>query len=209
MHGRIQLRALQPQRERNLARLERLQAQARIDVLLQDRFRPLGCDLFNIHAARGRRHKNRFAFAAVDENAEIEFLLDRERLFNQQPAHNAAFGAGLVRDQRHAQDFAGEFAGFGQRLRDLDAAAFAAAAGMDLGLHDYARCAGVEQFFGRGLSLFARGCHGAARNRDAVLLQDAFCLILMNFHNDSWITLRPDSKPGGTACGFNRRPANR
>ena len=39
-------------------------------------------------------------------------------------------------DQRHAQDLRGEFMHFLQRLRHLDAAAFAAAAGMNLRLDD-------------------------------------------------------------------------
>ena len=54
--------------------------------------------------------KDRLAFAAIDEDAEIEFLLDRQGFFDQQAAHDAAFGAGLVRDERHAEDFAGKLA---------------------------------------------------------------------------------------------------
>jgi hypothetical protein len=39
-----------------------------------------------------------------------------------------------VRDQRHAEDFFGEFGRFRGVLRDFDAAAFAAAAGVNLRL---------------------------------------------------------------------------
>ena len=51
-------------------------------------------------------------------------------------AHQLAFGAGLVRAQRHAEDLAGEPLRLGRRLRDLDAARLAASAGVHLRLHD-------------------------------------------------------------------------
>ena len=41
---------------------------------------------------------------AIEHDAEVQFLLDRQRLFDQQPLHQAAFGPGLVRDQRHAEN---------------------------------------------------------------------------------------------------------
>jgi len=77
-------------------------AHARVDVLLQDRFRPFGGHLLNIHAARGRCHEHRLALAAIDQNPEIKFLLDRQRFFDQQAMHNAAFRPRLVRHQLHA-----------------------------------------------------------------------------------------------------------
>src|ERR1035437_1708656 len=49
---RTDLRRLQAQRKRDLARLERLQAHARIDVLLQNLFGCLGGDLLDLHADR-------------------------------------------------------------------------------------------------------------------------------------------------------------
>jgi len=51
----------------------------------------------------------------------------------QQAAHEAALGTGLVRTR--SRDLAGEVAQLIHRFRDLDAAALAAAAGVDLRLH--------------------------------------------------------------------------
>ena len=42
----------------------------------------------------------------------------------------------------------------------------------------------VKQLFRGRLSFLARGRHSAPRHRDTILLQDCFCLVLMNFHND-------------------------
>ena len=94
--------------ERQLARLKRLQADAGLDGLFQNPLGRLGGDLFDLHAAVGRRHEHVLAGGAVEHDAEIKFALDGQRLFDQQPLHHAAFGSGLVRDQRHAQDLFGE-----------------------------------------------------------------------------------------------------
>ncbi len=76
---------------------------------------------------------------AVEHDAEIEFAFDGQRLFDQQALHHAAFGPGLVRDQRHAEDLARDLGGLArQSLRDFDAAALAAAAGVDLRFHHHA-----------------------------------------------------------------------
>ena len=122
---------------------------------------------------------------AVDQNSQIKFFLDRQRLFNQQPAHDAALGAGLMRHQLHAQHLVGEIARLAHRLGDLHAAAFAASAGMNLRLDHHAGRAGVEQFSGRGLGFFPRSRHRPARHGHTILLKNSFCLVLMNFHNDA------------------------
>src|SRR5260370_35879934 len=54
LHRRTDLRRLQPQRKRKLARLERLQPHAWIDVLLTSRFEPFVGELLKIHIALGR-----------------------------------------------------------------------------------------------------------------------------------------------------------
>ena len=43
----------------------------------------------------------------------------------------------------------------------------------------------AENIFGCRLRFLARRYHHAARHGDAILLQNFFSLILMNFHNDS------------------------
>ena len=49
---------------------------------------------------------------------------------------SAAFGPGLVRDQRHAENLFGDLRRFVGVLRDLDAAAFAAPTRMNLRFHN-------------------------------------------------------------------------
>ncbi len=75
----------------------------------------LGGDLFDFHAAGGRGHEDGLAVRAVEHDAEVELALDGQRLFDQQALHDAAFGTGLVGDQRHAQDFFGELSALRRR----------------------------------------------------------------------------------------------
>ena len=164
---------LQSQRERQLARLKRFQAHARIDVFLENGSRILRRDLLDFHSARRRRHEHRPGLGAINHDSQIKFFLDRQSFFDQQPPHHAAFGPGLMRHQRHAQDFARQLGGFLDRLGDLHAAALAAPAGMDLGLDHNARGAGVEKLLGCGFRRFRGLGHFSARHRDAILLQDS------------------------------------
>ena len=73
---------------------------------------------------------------AIDEDAEVEFALDVQAFFDQQAADDAAFFAGLRRDELHAENLPGERL----RLRRGDVASFtpprfAAAAGVNLRFH--------------------------------------------------------------------------
>ncbi len=183
---------------------KRFEAHAGIDVLLQNRVGILGSDLLDLHAAGGRSHEHRLAFGAIDQNAEIKFFLDGQRFFDQQAAHDAAFGAGLMRDQLHAQHLAGEIGGLVHRLGDLHAAAFAAASGVDLRLHHDSGCAGTQQLFGDRFGFLARAGHRSARNCHTIFLENCFCLVLMNFHNDD-SSVKPRKEP---ACGVAARAAN-
>jgi len=102
--------------------------------------------------------------------------------------------AGLRRDQCHAEDLASNGFEFVERLDDLDPTALAATAGMDLRFDDPNRTAKV-------LSQLYRFYDGvrdpAARDGDAVLGQDAFCLVLVNIHAGPILVSEP---PGGTAA---------
>ena len=96
-------------------------------------------DFLDVHAAGGAGHKNNFANAAIDENAEIEFALDVEAFFDENALDGAAAGAGLRGDKIHAEHVRSDVRGFIRRVSELDAAGFAAAAGMNLRFHnDYA-----------------------------------------------------------------------
>ena len=88
------------------------------------------------------------------------------------------FGPGLMGDERHAEDLLRQLGRFVGRLGELDAAAFAAAAGVDLRLHDDAAAELVrdEARFVRRVDDFT------ARRRDAVVAKDLFRLIFVHFH---------------------------
>src|SRR5207253_770956 len=100
-HGFTDLLRLQPERERQLARLESFQTHAGIDVLFQNGSGILCRDLLNFHSARSGCHKHRPRFRSVNHDSEIEFLLNRQGFFDQQPANDAALRPGLVRNQLH------------------------------------------------------------------------------------------------------------
>ncbi len=119
---------------------------------------------------------------AVEHDAEIQLARDGQRLFDQQALHLLALGPGLVRDQLHPEDFARQLAGFFSRLGQLDAAALAAASGVNLRLDDNAGCALVQQGLGRSFGFLAAFDHVPARHRHSVLREDGFRLILVNFH---------------------------
>ena len=84
--------------------------------------------------------------------------------------------------QIHAQHLGGQLSGFVGRLGNLDAAALAAASGVNLRLDDNAGCAVVEQCPSRIESVFAVLNHLPARHGNAVLGQDGLSLVLVNFH---------------------------
>src|SRR5262249_46961451 len=105
-----------------------------------------------------------------------------ETFFDEQSFDDTAAGAGLNGDQVHAQHVAGDFSGFVGGVGQLYAAGFAAAAGMDLRLHNddiTLKSGGSLAGFFLGESDFA------ARRGDSVTRQDRFRLILVNLHRAS------------------------
>ena len=101
-------------------------------------------DLLDVHAALGRGHEGDAARVAVDDHAEVELARDVEALLDVEAAHLLPLGAGLVRDELHAEDLLGELPRLrGAALRDLHAAALAATACVDLRLDDDDRAAGL------------------------------------------------------------------
>ena len=136
-------------------------------------------DFLDVHAAFGGGHHRHRLRGAVGQCGAVVFVLDVGAFLDQQVAHLLAFRAGLVGDQLHAEDLVGVLAHLLERLRHLDAAALATAAGMDLGL-DHPDTAA------QGFGCLDRVVHGGAvnpaRNRDAEFLQDLLALIFVNFH---------------------------
>ena len=118
--------------------------------------------------------------AAIEHDAQIQLAGHLQPLFDQHAPDDAAFGAGLVRDEGHADHVARELDGLGRVLRQLDAAAFAAAARMDLRLDHHQRAA---QALGDLAGFDRIGRDLAARYGHAVARQNRFCLIFVDFHD--------------------------
>ncbi len=120
-----------------------------------------------------RRHQHHSLVTRSVTPHDIQFLFDVGAFFDHQPTHFLAFRAGLVRDQLHAHDLLSVFLDLLERLGDLDAAALAATAGMDLCLDDPDRAA---QGFRGFDSLFDRHARNAARYGHSELSEDFSCL---------------------------------
>ena len=159
--------------------MEGLEADGRIDAHHLDLLGRLGGDLLDVHAAFGRGHERDPRGFAIDHHAEIEFARDVAAVFDEQASHLPAFRAGLVGHQRHAEHIVGELAHLLDRFGELDAAAFAAAACVNLRFDHPERTA---QLLGRGLGFFGRVRDLAAQHADAVLLKERFRLIFVNIH---------------------------
>ena len=119
---------------------------------------------------------------AVEHDAEIELAVDGRGLFDQQALHLLALRPGLVRDELHAENVLGVQFGVFAGPRHLDAAALAAASGVNLRLDDHALRALGKQLAGHRRGLFQRVGHFAPGHGNAVLRQDFLCLILVDFH---------------------------
>ena len=90
-----------------------------------------------------------------------------------------ALRAGLMRDQHRAEQPLGLALDVVDGFHDLDAAGLAAAAGMDLRLHDPYRTAELA----RGLAGFSDGKgRQPARHRHTELRQQSFRLVLVDVH---------------------------
>ena len=135
--------------------------------------------LFDVDAALGGGHEGDLRGVAVEDDAEVELAVDVAALFDVETANEAAFGAGLVGDERGAEDSGRMFADLRKRASQLDAASLAATAGVNLRLDDPERAAQL-----------LRGSHGlidgeggdAARSPDTELLEELLRLILVNVH---------------------------
>src|SRR5574343_1511026 len=155
------------------------QANQRIDKDLDDLFRGLVSNFFDIHATFVRGHHGDGLGSAVGQRSNVVFVLDVGTFVDQQVTNLLAFRTGLVRDQLHAQDLAGVFAHFFERGCDFDATTLATATGVNLGLDH-------PDLAAQGFGCLDRVVHGGAvnpaRNGDAEFLQDLLALIFVNFH---------------------------
>ena len=101
-------------------------------------------------------------------------------MVNEETLNQTAFGAGLVGDEGHAEDFFGLFTALDRICSEFDATTLAASAGMDLGFNDHT----AAELFCCLNGLVNRESHYAFWHRDSVFGQDFLGLMLMDFH---WI----------------------
>ena len=150
-----------------------------MDGLAQDRGGIFLGDFFDFHAARRTGHENDAARGAVYKETEIEFALDVQPFFDQQTLDNSSGRPGLRGNQGHPENVARNLGGFLGGTRQLDAAAFAAAAGVDLRLDNtnvgFQALRGLQCFF-LGESDFAAG------SGDAITREYCLGLVLVDFH---------------------------
>jgi hypothetical protein len=179
---RLESVALEAEAEGQLAAQVGVESHIGIEVGLENGVRVLGRDLLDFHAAELRRHHDREAFGAVEHHAEVELAVDRQRLFDEYGANQLALGPGLLGHQCHSEDLIGQLDRFVGVVGELDAAALAAAAGVDLGLDDDL----AAELLGRSPCRAGLGDDDASRHRNAVLSQHLFALIFVDFHSSSF-----------------------
>ena len=151
------LAPVRPSFAAQLADLVGLQAGVGIELLLEDQLRRLGGDLLDVHAAFARGHQHRHRRGAVEDDAQVQLAGDVAACFDEHPADRLALGAGLDRDQLLAEQLRGDVLRFVGDFDELHAALLgvvfdrplAAAAGVDLGLHDGERAAQLVERRGR------------------------------------------------------------
>src|SRR4029078_727051 len=98
-------------------------------------------DLLEVDAALGRGDEGDARGGAVDQAGEVQLAGDLAAFLDIEAMDGPALRSGLRRDQRYAQHALALAPDILERAHHLDAAALAAAAGMDLGLDDIDRSA--------------------------------------------------------------------
>ena len=167
--------------ERDLAGLELLQADRRLDHDLDQCLGLLGGDLFDIHAAALGGDDAHALGLPVEDVAEIEFALERVGGLDVDALDRLALGTGLERHETLAQQIAGGVAHLVVGAAELDPAGLAPRTGMDLRLHGPERSAE----FGRGVDRLIRAeGHGALRHGDPEAREQLLGLVLVNVHRD-------------------------
>ena len=134
-------------------------------------------DLLDLDAALFADHEDDALRGTIEDEPEIQLAIDGEAFFDEEPKDLLAAGAGLIRDERLAEQLARDRLGFGARLGELDAAGLAASAGMNLRLDDGN---GAAKALGDVVSFFGSKCHFPAGDRHAVFRKDCFSLVFVN-----------------------------
>ena len=164
----------------------------------------------DVHAALGRDDEGDAPDRAVDQDRQIEFAVDVGAVFDVEAVDLLAGRAGLLGDQRVAEHLAGVGDDLGHRPRQADAtlgvgakfleAALAAAAGMDLALHDIER---PGQLLGGCLRLAGLEDGDAVGDRQAIALEQLLALVFVDVHRAAAPTC---SDWGRSRCRPRRAP---
>jgi hypothetical protein len=181
LRSRLEGVAFEPEAKGELTAEVWVESNVGIEVGLEDCVGVLGGDLLDLHAAELRGHHRRETFAAVEDHTEVELTIDRQGLLDEHGANQLALGPGLLGDQGHSQDLIRQRDRLVRVVGQLDAAALAAAAGVDLGLHYHP----AAELFGRRPCRLGLGDDDAARHRDPVAGQHLFALIFVDLHVSS------------------------
>src|SRR3569623_1880237 len=166
-HGveRVELFHVELEGETYLAHLIGLQAHHRVDGHGEDLTGLGGGDVFDVHAAHAGGHEHHPLAGAIDHRAEIELAHHLRHRLDQHMPHRQAVGRRLMRHQTRAEQRNGGVLDVIQAFCALDTAGFAAAAGVDLGLHH--PCVAADAARRR-----ARGCGAVGietyRHRNAI-----------------------------------------
>jgi hypothetical protein len=148
-----------------------------------------GRDLLDVHAAFGAGHDDGTRQGAIQENGAIQFLSDAGRGGDNDFIDPAAFRTGLFGDEHVAQHGLGVIENFRGCFAEADAAfeavlkrAFAAAAGMDLGLDGDEGIAAGEELFGKSPGGVRIRADFRRRQCDSVLGKKLPGLIFVDVH---------------------------
>ncbi len=166
VHELLDLVTLEPQLESQLAALERLRADQRVDGGLEDLLRCVVGDFLDIHATFGGGHEHDTTRGAIDHCAQVKLLGNISAGFDQNLADRLAIGIGLVGHQSLAEPLLCERSGLVLAAHQLDAAGLAATAGMHLSLdHPFGAANLVASLGGFSWIVYRVAC----RNRQSVL----------------------------------------
>ena len=136
-------------------------------------------DLLDIHAAFGRGDEGDARGGAIDQRGQIIFAVDAGAFLDVEPMDFFAMRSGLVRDQRRAEQTLRLAFDVGDRFHHLDAAGFAAAAGVDLRFDHPHRAAELVGGLDRFIDAHRRN---AARHRHAEFAQHRLGLVFVDVH---------------------------
>ncbi|MNG89627.1 hypothetical protein D3C79_484990 [compost metagenome] len=132
----LNLLAFQAQLECQLATLERLSADQRVDGGLEDLLRRFVSDFLDVHATFGGSHEHDTAARAIDYSAQVQLFGDVSAGFDQNLGDGLTVGIGLVGNQILAQPLCSERLGVFLAANQLDAARFTATTRVNLGFYN-------------------------------------------------------------------------